>query len=102
MRLIGDLDADVTEAQRSADLACLGDWPIEVRSRESIIEAKLELVEHVGSRMKRDWTADCLRPRPKLVDPMAVVAMGMGDDDRVETIAAGCKQLLAKIGTTID
>ena len=52
--------------------------------------------------MQRHRAADRLRYRPKLVDAVAMIAVGMGDDHPIEAADIGRKQLLAKVGTTID
>ena len=52
--------------------------------------------------MDRDRAANCLRDRPKLVDAVAMVTMGMGDDDATEATDFGRQQLLAKIRSAID
>ena len=102
VRLVDEARSRVAEAQLVAELARLDDRPVEIGLRESIAEALLELVEHVGARVERQRAIDRLRDRPELVDPVAMVAMGVRDDDAVETAHFGSQQLLPKIGPAID
>src|SRR5690242_12412305 len=102
MRLVHKPHRGTSKLQLFAELACFGDGSIEVRLIEGIGEAQLELVEHVGAGMERHRTTDRLRHGAKLVDAVAMVAMGVRDDDSVEPSHSRREQLLPKIGPAID
>src|SRR5579864_1374665 len=85
-----------------SDHSCLDDRSVKVGLLESISEAEFKLVEDVPPRVERRRAAKRLRNRPKLVDPVAMVAVGVGDDDPVKSADIGGKKLLAKVRPAID
>ncbi len=52
--------------------------------------------------MERHRPADRLRDRAQLVDPVAMVAVVVGDDHAAELADLGGKQLRAKVGPAVD
>ena len=43
-----------------------------------------------------------LRDLPKVVDPVAMIGMVMGNDDAIDVGRSGGQQLFAKVRTTVD
>src|SRR4029079_2041066 len=80
----------------------LDDWSIEIGLLESVAEACLELIESLAPAVEWHRAAYRRRDRAKLVDAVAMVAMGVGDDHCVEGPDTGVEQLLAQVRTAID
>ena len=83
-------------------LAGLDDWPIEFGLGEGVTETLLELRKHIRASMQGQRPLDGLGDRPELVDPVAMVAMRVRDDDSAQTVHAGRQKLLPKIRPAID
>ena len=101
MRLIDETHCRCTERQLVSKLAGFRDRLIEVGLIEGVFEAELKLIQDIAPRVKRDWTAARLRDRPKLVDPVAMIAVGMRDDHARQRSNVGSEELLPKVGATI-
>src|SRR5207253_7905801 len=102
VRLVDEPDPSVAEPQLVADFLRRHDRPVEIRLLKRVSEAQPEVVEDVAARIKRHRTTGRLGYRPKLVDAVAMIAVGVGDDHAVERADASSKQLLAQVGTAID
>src|SRR6476620_636896 len=83
MGLVNVANGGTSEAQILAEFPRLDNGAVEVRLREGISEAQLQFVENVPAGMERHRTANRLGNRSQLVDPMAMIAMRMSDDDAV-------------------
>ena len=102
MGLIDEADRRLPEGHRIHDLARLEDRTVEIGLVERIAEALFEFVDHLATGMKRHGTADGRGHRPKLVDPVTMVAVGVGHDHAVDPRDFGREQLLTKIGPAVD
>ena len=52
--------------------------------------------------VERKWRSRQLRERAKLVDPVAVIGVVVGDDDTVDVTYAGGEQLGSEVGAAVD
>src|SRR5262249_42508502 len=64
--------------------------------------APRHLVERSLVGVERDCPVHQPVDGAKIIDSMQMIGMGMGQDDRVETVDLGGKQLLAQIGRGVD
>ena len=102
MRLVDKAYCRLAEPKFVAELSRLDDRALEIRSLERIAEARFEIVEHLSARMKWHRLPGGLGRRSQLVDPVAMVAMRVGDDGAFEHAHFGREQLLAQVWPAID
>lgn len=102
MRLVHEARDRVAEAQLLIQFPGFDNRPIKFGLLKGISETVPQLIEYRRSRMKRDRTAERLGDRPQLVDPVAMIAMRVGNDHAVEPRGSGREQLLTKVGAAID
>jgi hypothetical protein len=84
MRLVDETGASIPELALRAELPRLDDRPIEFERLERIVEPKLQLLEDIGSRIKRNRSFDRLRHGPELIDAVAMVAMRVRHDHAIQ------------------
>src|SRR4051794_37998217 len=102
MRLIDEMRDSVSKPEFASQLTRVDYRSIEIRLLERISEAVLQLGEHRWAGVRRHGSAKRLRDRPQLIDSMAMIAMGVGNDHSVEEARFRCQQLLAKVGPAVD
>ena len=59
-------------------------------------------VQHPRPGVNRHGSAQGLRDRPQLIDPVTMIAVGVGDDYSLELSHSRCEQLLTKVGPAVD
>lgn len=102
VRLIDAVRAEVSELLLPADFVALDDRTVEIGLLEGVAEAHFELVEGVGAPVQRHGSPEGSRNRSKLVYAMAMIAVSMSGDDRVDDGNTSVEQLLSQVRPTID
>ena len=102
MRLLDEAHGRVTELQLVRKDAALDNRAIEFGLREGVGEPIPQALQRRFIAINGYGPVNRLREWSKLIDPMHMVAMVVGDDQRIDLPDTRGEQLLAKIGPTID
>ena len=102
MRLVNEADGCSPEIQSVVKLDWFGHRSVEAAVAEDIAEPLSQTLEHVCTGIERHRVPDRLLDRAKLIDPVAVIGMVVGDDHAIQSGDVGLKQLLADVRAAID
>ena len=102
MRLIDAANSRSTDGHLVGDFHPIDHRPVEVGLCKGVSKAQPQLFEHVAAREHRYRAFECLGHGAKLVDTVAMVAMGMRNDDGRQSVDVRREKLLAKVRTAID
>src|SRR5207253_6593456 len=102
VRLIDETDLRLAEGPVRAELVPFQDGPIEIGSGKGISEALFQARKGLAVGMQRHCVAQRRGDRPQVVETVAMIAMIVGDNHRVDPAQVGSEQLLTKVGAAID